>query len=161
MVNSNQYVIVDEGLVAIPPPGWKPPQGWQLPSVRGTTPPKCPLPNTGKDPAPTPPKATPSTKGTKHDCGKRRYDLMPELAEGAVVDVLTFGATKYGDRNWEGLERLDDRCFAACRRHLARWREGEHTDPETGLPHVAHAIVNLIFILEKQLEAKSTKGRGE
>jgi ADP-heptose:LPS heptosyltransferase len=28
-------------------------------------------------------------------------------------------------------------------RHLAAWQRGEENDPETGLPHLAHAMCNL------------------
>lgn len=93
-----------------------------------------------------------SDTGIKYDAGKLRYDLMPDRAEKAIVEILTFGANKYGDRNWTRLENIDARCFAAARRHLAAWRGGVDTDSETGLHHLAHAIVNLMFILEKQLE---------
>lgn len=56
------------------------------------------------------------------------------------------GAEKYGERNWErGIAW--SRVFAAALRHLWAWWRGENADPETGLPHLAHAACNLLFLL--------------
>lgn len=84
--------------------------------------------------------------GKKFDAGKARMDLLaPELLYG-VADVLAFGATKYGARNWEA-GMTWGRCFAAAMRHLWAWWRGEKFDPETGLPHLAHAACCLMFLL--------------
>lgn len=40
-------------------------------------------------------------KGLRYNSGKLRYDLVhPEAHEG-MIKVLTYGAIKYEDRNWE------------------------------------------------------------
>lgn len=84
--------------------------------------------------------------GTKHDTGKARWDLVPWDAVGAFVDVLTLGAAKYTDRNWEkGIQY--SRLFAATQRHLIAWWEGQDTDPESGRSHLAHAVCNGLFLL--------------
>jgi hypothetical protein len=44
--------------------------------------------------------ATPLT-GRKNDNGKVRLELVPPELLFAVGQVLTFGANKYADRNWE------------------------------------------------------------
>jgi hypothetical protein len=87
-----------------------------------------------------------TTGGKKHDGGKPRYDLLPPEALEEVTKVFTFGAGKYGDRNWEGGISYG-RCFAACMRHLWAWWRGEATDPETGISHLAHAGANVFFLL--------------
>jgi hypothetical protein len=97
--------------------------------------------------------------GRKDDAGKRRYDLLPVLAEGAIVDVLTYGAAKYGEENWRHVEYSERRYYAAARRHLAAWLSGEGTDAESGLPHLAHAATCLIFLLEKQVESGDVGGK--
>jgi hypothetical protein len=33
--------------------------------------------------------------------------------------------------------------LACLQRHLAAWQRGEECDPESGLPHLAHAMCNL------------------
>ena len=84
--------------------------------------------------------------GVKHDGGKPRWDLVPWDAVGAFVDVLTIGAAKYNDRNWEqGITY--GRLFAATERHLIAWWDGQDTDPESGQSHLAHAACNVLFML--------------
>jgi hypothetical protein len=84
--------------------------------------------------------------GTKHDREKVRLELIaPELVQ-AVGAVLTYGAEKYGARNWEqGISW--GRLFGATLRHLWAWWAGEDTDPETGLSHLAHAACGVMFML--------------
>lgn len=90
----------------------------------------------------------------KDDQGKARFDLVPDLAESAIVDVLTYGARKYGENRWRGLPNARGRYFAAARRHLSAWRRGESLD-ESGLPHLAHAAVSLLFLLELELTGEA------
>jgi len=85
--------------------------------------------------------------GRKDDSGKRRWDLLPWRAVGTVVDVLTIGASKYGDENWRHVGRPQERYFAAALRHLTAWVDDEDADPETGLPHLAHAVCCVLFLL--------------
>lgn len=86
----------------------------------------------------------------KHDAGKARWDLLPMGATAAVVDVLTFGATKYGPHSWRGIDDARARYYAAAMRHLVAWWRGETVDPESGLPHLAHAACCLLFLIEKE-----------
>lgn len=85
-------------------------------------------------------------EGKKYDSGKRRLDLITPEMPRALGEVLTFGANKYGDRNWEKGIDLDRR-YAACQRHLLAVREGEFCDPESGLAHLDHAFCNLGMML--------------
>jgi hypothetical protein len=86
-------------------------------------------------------------EGKKYDNHKLRFDLMPVYAMHSVAEVFTYGANKYGDRNWEtGLSWL--RLFAAVMRHLWRWRDGFDEDEESGLPHLAHAAAGVLMLLE-------------
>lgn len=84
--------------------------------------------------------------GRKDDFGKSRYDLLPpELLDG-VARVLTFGAGKYGERNWEkGMGW--GRPFAALMRHMWAWWRGEAADPETGMSHLWHAGCCIAFLI--------------
>lgn len=87
-----------------------------------------------------------SEGAVKHDGDKVRLDLLPpELVEG-VGAVLTFGAHKYGARNWEKGMRWG-RPFAALLRHLWAWWRGEEKDPETGMSHLWHAGCCLAFLI--------------
>ena len=90
--------------------------------------------------------------GVKHDQDKLRLDLITPEMHRALGEVLTFGAKKYGDRNWEaGIDQK--RLYAACQRHLLDWlEEGGSLDSESGLPHLYHAFctVGMMLTLEKR-----------
>lgn len=90
----------------------------------------------------------PMDPGKKNDTGKRRYSLLPSEALATVVDVLGYGAKKYGDYNWRGVTP-HERYYDAAVRHLEAWREGEWLD-ESGLPHLAHAACSILLLLALQ-----------
>ena len=87
--------------------------------------------------------------GQKADAGKTRLDLLPVHALEEVAAVFTFGAGKYGERNWHGLSV--SRLHAAALRHLFAWWRGEDADPETGRSHLAHAGCCVLMALEQTL----------
>lgn len=97
-----------------------------------------------------PPELT--SEGVKHDAAKPDWSLVQPLTLEACVRVLTFGAQKYAPDNWRRVPRLRRRYFAAALRHIMAWWRGELLDPETGEPHLAHAICCLAFLCELQLE---------
>ena len=93
------------------------------------------------------------TQGVKHDGGKARYELLPpELLQG-VSEILTFGAAKYSDRNWENGMKWS-RVFGALMRHMWAWWAGEKSDPETGKSHLWHAGCCIAFLIA--YEARNT-----
>ena len=90
------------------------------------------------------------TEGVKFDSGKLRMDLLPPDALEALARILTDGATKYGDRNWEkGMAW--SRPYAALLRHLLAWWGGQDTDPESGHPHLWHVMTNAVFLVSYQM----------
>lgn len=89
--------------------------------------------------------------GIKHDSNKPDYSLLPPRALHELVKVLDFGARKYDRENWRKLDDLQNRYFAAAQRHLWALRIGETIDKESGLPHAAHALACISFLLEDQL----------
>jgi hypothetical protein len=86
--------------------------------------------------------------GIKYDSEKPDYSLIPPNALEDVVKVLTYGAQKYDRNNWQHLEDLVNRYFAASQRHMWALQRGETFDPETGIHHAAHAACCLMFIIE-------------
>lgn len=86
-------------------------------------------------------------KGRKDDNGKPRWDLLPWKQIKHVIEVLTFGASKYADNNWQKVEAPRERYFAAAQRHITDWKIGEKNDPESGLPHLAHAVCCILFMM--------------
>ncbi len=86
-----------------------------------------------------------STEGTKHDAGKPPMELIPwEALEGAAR-VLDHGKKKYTAHNWRG-GFLWGRLAGAALRHLFAWLGGQDLDPESGLPHIDHALCCLMFL---------------
>lgn len=82
----------------------------------------------------------------KHDANKSRYDLIPPEGIEAIAQALTYGAGKYGPRDWES-GMAWGKYFAACMRHLWAWWRGKGVDEESGLSHLAHAACCVVFLI--------------
>lgn len=99
--------------------------------------------------------------GKKHDGGKA------PLAQGcigyfrnaleAVAKISEYGAKKYkvdySDQAWRLVPNARGRYMDAMARHLAAYAAGEQNDPESGLPHTAHAAWNALALIELEKEA--------
>ncbi len=98
----------------------------------------------------------------KYDAGKLEYDMLPDLVIRDIIRVMMYGAyTKgYEKDNWKQCTDLS-RYYNALRRHTEAWRAGEYYDPESNLPHIAHALCNLVFIhyLEESKQDGTTTGQ--
>lgn len=98
---------------------------------------------------------TTKDRGLKYDAGKTRMDLvmhgLPNALKG-VGDILTFGAKKYRAHSWRHVPNGVARYEAAAMRHLLAHSAGEFQDPESGFPHISHAICNLMFVQELLLQ---------
>jgi len=91
----------------------------------------------------------------RYNKGKPRFDLIPpdalmELARVYTDGVEKYGAEKYGARNWERGQKWGI-CFGATMRHMWKWWGGERYNPESGLPHLAHAAWNVFVLLAYEL----------
>lgn len=63
-----------------------------------------------------------------------------------VVRVLEFGAKKYAKGNWaKGMPWSV--CYTCAMSHLTKALAGEENDEESGLPHLAHALCNIVFLI--------------
>ena len=74
--------------------------------------------------------------------------LIPAGAEIAEAVVMGLGAEKYGPFNWRFQKVRATVYFAATRRHLAQWLDGQDDDPESGISHLAHARASLGILLD-------------
>ena len=100
------------------------------------------------------------SEGTKYDVGKVRYELLPAEMLDGVSQVLTFGASKYDDRNWEkGM--LWSRVFGALMRHLWAWWNPLtlSEDEETGMSHLWHAGCCIAFLITYEARGVGTDDR--
>lgn len=89
--------------------------------------------------------------GAKLDAGKPRPSLVLGGFSRALMDVTevgTFGANKYSDNGWKEVDKGEQRYFDAAMRHIMADMRGETLDPESNLPHLAHATWNLLAVVE-------------
>ncbi len=83
-----------------------------------------------------------------------RLDLVPQRAIYEISKVMGYGAGKYEPNNWRRVVGWRWRYFGALFRHTVAWWLGEKNDPETGMPHLAHAACCVMFMLENDLGVK-------
>lgn len=111
----------------------------------------------------------------KFDQGKKRYDLIPEICVreimrgedskyvwaqmfsamatdhfdsiDGVLEILLFGLTKYKEDSWKTVPNAQNRYHAAYLRHLDERSEGEKCASDSKLPHLHHALCNVMFLL--------------
>jgi hypothetical protein len=96
--------------------------------------------------------------GVKDNRSKSRVDLIPSKPLVLAGDVLAYGARKYKPHNWRlGLAWSDT--IASLQRHLLAFADGEDVDPETGLPHLGHAMCQMLFLTEYYLTGTGTDDR--
>lgn len=88
------------------------------------------------------------SEGIKYDSNKIRFELLPPELLEQTASVLTVGAVKYEDRNWEGGIKYS-RVFGALMRHLWAWWSPftSDLDEETGYSHLSHAACCIAFLI--------------
>ncbi|ONI83986.1 hypothetical protein ALI22I_33750 [Saccharothrix sp. ALI-22-I] len=75
-----------------------------------------------------------------------------------LAEASGFGAAKYDQHNYlRGYAW--SLSFDACQRHLLAFWAGEELDPESGLPHLAHAAWHCLAMLSFQLRDIGTDDR--
>lgn len=90
---------------------------------------------------------TPTGTALKFDTNKLPLNLLSTEAMNQTAAVLKFGAIKYAEHNWRNGFQWS-RPLAAAMRHITAFNDGENTDPESGLSHLAHAACCIMFLLE-------------
>lgn len=91
--------------------------------------------------------------GLRYNDGKLRFDLIPPDVMQEIARVMTHGAKKYAERNWERGMAWSI-CRGSAERHWNQRLLGfTHDDgPKgSGLRHLAHNIVNTMFLLAYEL----------
>lgn len=88
--------------------------------------------------------------GLRHDAGKLRLDLVPTDVLQELARVLTFGAKKYAERNWErGMPW--SKAAGPLERHWADFKLGKRRDPESRCLAIAHVLCNAVFLCAWEL----------
>ncbi len=100
--------------------------------------------------------------GAKHDSGKLLFGCLTQglapVLKG-VAAVLTYGAQKYKRNSWQNVPNARERYMDAADRHLNEYNMQYENDEESGLPHIFHAICNLMFVAYFDLQER-TGARG-
>jgi hypothetical protein len=86
-------------------------------------------------------------RGKKFDNDKPDLSLIPGHVIVELGRVLTMGKAKYKAHNWRGGIEYS-RLISAAMRHMASIQDGQDIDDESGLPHAAHIMANMAFLLE-------------
>ena len=85
--------------------------------------------------------------GTHHDQGKPSLALLSRISLEDTARVMDFGAAKYSTHNWhKGISWTA--IMSSALRHLYAFNDGEDLDEESGLSHLAHAMCDVMFLLE-------------
>ena len=88
--------------------------------------------------------------GLRYDKNKVRLDLIPPEWVWGLGEVLTAGAKKYADRNWEKGMKWS-RVVGPLLRHLYKWGAGETYDKDTGCHHLAMVAWNALALMSYDL----------
>jgi hypothetical protein len=90
---------------------------------------------------------------------KLPFHLWPETATALGCLGMLDGALKYGRSNFRPAGVRASVYYDACRRHLNKWFEGEEQDPDSGLPHLAHALACIAIVVDAEYAGKLTDDR--
>jgi len=93
--------------------------------------------------------------GLKYDDDKIKPHLVKPAALEALMEVLTMGAKKYSEDNWEKVPTV--KYEDALIRHYLERGKGEIFDRESKLFHSAHMFANTMFLLMKDMEQYGKK----
>ena len=91
-------------------------------------------------------------KADHFSAGKPGVDQLPPEVLLAWASVFTYGEGKYGKHNWRKGHQWSE-FYASTLRHLFYWWLGEDNDPESGLPHLSHALWNVSCLMYYQIRA--------
>lgn len=92
-------------------------------------------------------------------CDKIPLHLWPTTATVLGCMALLDGAMKYGRSNFREVGVRASIYFDAFMRHTNKWFEGEDTDPDSGLPHLAHALACIAILVDAQAAGKLNDDR--
>lgn len=85
--------------------------------------------------------------------------LWPETATAYGCLGLLDGMLKYGRSNWREAGVRYSIYIDALRRHVNLLFEGEDIDPDSGLPHLSHALACLAIIIDADAAGNLTDDR--
>jgi hypothetical protein len=114
-------------------------------------------------PGPQPVTADDTNPKDRLGAKKPPLTLVPPALLIYTSRVMALGAAKYGPYNWREKKVRLTVYIEAAMRHLMALFDGEDTDPESGMPHSAHAAACMGIILDalatgNLIDDRPTKG---
>lgn len=103
--------------------------------------------------------STRDKKALTHDDGKLQLATLPPAGLRGVAAVQLYGHKKYGDFYNYRLGMEHSRQISCALRHLLAHMDGETNDPESGLPHLAHATCRIMFLMQNVADKKDIDDR--
>lgn len=83
--------------------------------------------------------------GARFNEGKLEFHQLPLFSLEGVLRVLAYGGKKYVPGNWLKGQPWSVP-YDSMMRHMKDWQRGIELDEESQLPHLDHALTNLIFL---------------
>lgn len=91
---------------------------------------------------------------SKLDKSKPKMSLLYSSALFEMARVREKALEKYPNKeDWRSTK--DIRHYDAAFRHIFASMNGEIKDPESGFDHLAHAMCNLMFLIEKRTDSEA------
>ena len=90
---------------------------------------------------------------------KMPLHLWPTTASAMGCLAFLEGALKYGRSNFRAVGVRATIYYDAVMRHLMAWFEGEDNDPDSGLPHMSHALACIAIIVDSEACGKLNDDR--
>lgn len=87
------------------------------------------------------------------------WSVMPRWVTLLVGRVMQTGAAKYGKFNYRETPIYASTYEDAIDRHIQLWFDGEDTDSESGVSHLAHVIACAVLLLDSQATGKLVDDR--
>lgn len=109
----------------------------------------------GKDEGATKPSNPKDVIGSR----KASFSLVPWTLMWAAAHALLEGALKYGRFNWRIAGVRASIYLDACKRHLAKWENGQECDPKTKVHHIDSAIASLAILRDAMVYGKCEDDR--
>lgn len=83
-----------------------------------------------------------------HGAAKPSIGLIPPAALIYMSKAMQHGAGKYGSYNWREKAVRSTIYVDAAMRHLLRYLDGEDTDTDSGVPHIAHVAACMAVLMD-------------
>ena len=85
--------------------------------------------------------------------------LWPATASVYGCLALLDGMLKYGRTNWRVAGVRASIYADAVLRHITKWLDGQDDDPDSGLPHLSHALACLAILVDAKAAGKLNDDR--